>query len=325
MIENLSKVLPQLAIIAALAGILGWWIRGLASKETPAKAAPAGEAKSERVKNLETALEKSRTAHRATKTDLEALQAASVAKDAHETVISELEEARKGLDGSSKRLAALEADFKKSQETIKNLNNRSNEADQARKDKSFALENELSKVRAELATLQNRPDDSTGLLAEIERLREAVATSTRYAGELRKRETAALETLEKTRAQMASLSAASKATPASDKPAAPAGESQRVTAAKAEVLRLLEQNRQRENSPVAPAVEEPSPPVSEVEAEVKAESIAAAPETVSAQPEALPESAPEPLPTVAEEKPATLPEPAPAKKPAAPGELFALD
>ncbi|RYD33304.1 MAG: hypothetical protein EOP85_20915, partial [Verrucomicrobiaceae bacterium] len=66
MIENLSKVLPQLLIIAAVAVGIGWALRGLFTKSAPAsKSSPAPDGgKQDRVKNLEAALEKSRSAHK---------------------------------------------------------------------------------------------------------------------------------------------------------------------------------------------------------------------------------------------------------------------
>ncbi|RYD32172.1 MAG: hypothetical protein EOP87_13315, partial [Verrucomicrobiaceae bacterium] len=246
MIENLSKVLPQLFIIAAIAVGIGWALRGLFIKPAPAaKSTPASDSgKQERAKNLEAALEKSRAAHKATKTELDALQAGSVSKSSLDAAAAELETARKELESVARRTASLEADLKKSQETIKHLNSRSNDAEKSQKDRSFALENELSKTRAELAQLQNRPDDSAGLQAEIERLRESVATTTRFAGELRKRETAAIEALEKAQARLDEAGAAPRQ-PATPTKIGPVGDSGRVAAAKAEVLRLLEQNKQK--------------------------------------------------------------------------------
>ncbi|RYD18330.1 MAG: hypothetical protein EOP88_22935, partial [Verrucomicrobiaceae bacterium] len=204
MIENLSKVIPQLLIIAAIAIGIGWALRGLFTKPAPAtKSSPAPDGgKQDRVKNLEAALEKSRSSHKSTKTELETLQAGSVSKATLEAANADLETARKELESVARRTASLEADLKKSQETIKHLNSRANDSDKAQKDRSFALENELSKARAELSQLQSRPDDSAGLQAEIERLRESVATSTRFAGELRKREAAAVEALEKAQARL---------------------------------------------------------------------------------------------------------------------------
>jgi chromosome segregation ATPase len=244
MIENLSKVLPQLALIAAFCSALGWILRGTFHKPTPAKSQPAADSgKQDRLKNLEAALEKSRASHKITRSELEVLQANSVPQAIHTASIAELEALRKEFDRVGKRISSLEADLRKSQETIKNLNTRANEVDKAQKDRRFALENELSKTREQLALLENRPDDSANLQVEIERLRESVATSTRFAGELRKRESAAIEALEKSEARLAAAGTVSP--PAVARKIGPVADSGRIAAAKAEVLRLLEQNQQK--------------------------------------------------------------------------------
>ncbi|RYD39532.1 MAG: hypothetical protein EOP85_15785, partial [Verrucomicrobiaceae bacterium] len=92
MIENLSKVLPQLFIIAAIGIGLGWALRGLFTKPSAsAKSITSPDAaKQERVKNLEAALEKSRSSHKTTKAELDALQAASVPKATLEATVTEL-------------------------------------------------------------------------------------------------------------------------------------------------------------------------------------------------------------------------------------------
>lgn len=266
MIESLSKVLPQLAIIAGVCAMLGWTLRGL--KQQPATAAkPASTPdKQDRAKNLEAALEKSKAAHKSLKSELENLQSASVLKATYDLATASLETTRQALDTETKRIATLEADLRKSQETLKHLNARVNEADKAQKDRSFALENELSKAREQLAILQNRPYDSANLLVEIERLRESVAVSSRYAGEMRKREAAAIEALEKFQASIPNPSDSSHPAAAAKK-IGPVGDSNRIAAAKAEVLRLVEMNRQKAETAEAETAEakisttdEPTPP-----------------------------------------------------------------
>lgn len=323
MIETLSKVLPQIAFIAALAGFIGWSLRGLTTKPAPAKAAPSGDkAQPDRAKNLEATLEKSKTAHKALKAELEALQSSTVPKAALDAAAAELDAARKEFDTEAKRISTLETDLKKAQETIKHLNARANDADKAQKDRSFALENELSKTREQLAILQNRPDDSAELNAEIERLRESVAVSTRFAGEMRKREAAAVEALEKAESKVADLSDPSRPAVVSKK-IGPVVESGRIAAAKAEVLRLVEMNKQKEAAVVAeqvveaieetPAPVEPEPTPAEVE-----EAAAVVDEHAAPAEEALLPTEEE-IPAVAEEAPAE------EKKAPAPTELFSLD
>ena len=320
MIEALSKVLPQLAFIAALAGLIGWTLRGLTTKPAPAKAASSGDkAQPDRSKNLEATVEKSKAAQKALKAELEALQASTVPKAALDAATAELEAARKEFDTEAKRISTLETDLKKAQDTIKNLNARANDADKAQKDRSFALENELSKTREQLAILQNRPDDSAGLTAEIERLRESVAVSTRFAGEMRKREAAAVEALEKAEAKFADFGDPSRAAVVSKK-IGPVVESSRIAAAKAEVLRLVEMNKQKEAAlaveDAAEVTEETPAPVAPARAEVEEAAAVVQEPTAPAEEELLP--AEEQIPAATEAPPVE-------KKAPASTELFSFD
>ena len=304
-LTHLSEVLPVLAVLAAVFGFLGWSVRGVSNKPAPAKAAkPAStsdKGQQDRAKNLEAALEKSKAAHKALKAELENIQASSVSKATMQSAVAELEAARKALDTETKRSSTLETDLKKSQDTLKSLNARANDGEKAQKDRSFALENELSKTREQLAVLHNRPDDSTQLNAEIERLRESVAVSTRFAGEMRKREAAAVEALEKAEARLADLSDPSRSAPISKK-IGPVVDSGRIAAAKAEVIRLVELNKQKEaEAPVEAA------PVNVEESPVIAK---AAPAIVDDAP-ALVEAAPaivEETPVIVEERPVIVQE-----------------
>ncbi len=255
----LSKVLPQLAIIAVLCGFIGWSLRGRSAKAAPAKTSTpiADKGQQDRAKNLEAALEKSKAAHKALKAELENLQSASVSKATFEKATADLVGARSALDTETKRVSTLETDLKKAQDTVKQLNARLNDGEKSQKDRNFALENELSKTREQLAVLQNRPDDSAELRAEIERLRESVAVSSRFAGEVRKREAAAIEALEKAEAKLTILSDPSRPAAVSKK-IGPVVESDRIAAAKAEVIRLVEMNKQKEAAATVVAVEEPA-------------------------------------------------------------------
>jgi len=267
-LTELANYLPQLAIIAAVFGFIGWSLHKLVAKpavEKSSAAKPSSSAEKgrlERVKNLEASMEKSKAAQKSLKAELVELQGKSVPIADFESTTTELDTARKSLETESKRFSTLETDFKKSQETIKHLNARGNEADKAQKDRSFALENELSKVREQLAVFQNAPDDTKELQAEIERLRESVAVSSRYAGEMRKREATAVEALEKTETRLADLSDPSRAVVVSKK-VGPVADSGRIAAAKAEVIRLVEMNKHKEAVVVADLVEEVSPPIIE--------------------------------------------------------------
>ena len=341
--QALSQVLPHIAVIAAVCGFVGWSLRGRSQQPEKGKSSkpqPSADKGSERVKNLETALEKSRAAHKALKSEMDQLQETSVGKPVLEATTAELDASRKLLETETKRVSALEAELKKAQDTNKTLNARSNGAEKAQKDRHFALENELSKARQQLSTLQERPDDSAELHVEIARLKESVAVSTRFAGEMRKREAAAVEALEKTQAQLVAASDPSR--PAiSSKKIGPIVDSGRIAAAKAEVLRLVEMNQQK-------AAERPqATEVSNLAAENVQEEILEAPETpetteTTETPEAeLPESLGETLAVAAElagASPADASaavasehsEPAAkddvlSKKANTPGELFARD
>lgn len=345
MLSHLSQVLPALAVLAAIFGFLGWSVRGAANKQAPAKttkpAPTSDKGQQDRAKNLEATLEKSKAANKTLKAELETLQAATVSKQALETATAELDAARKALETETKRVFTLETDLKKSQETLKTLNARANEGEKAQKDRSFALENELSKAREQLAILQNRPDDSADLNAEIERLRESVAVSTRFAGEMRKREAAAVEALEKAEARLANISDTSRPVAATERKIGPVVDSDRIAAAKAEVIRLVELNKQK-LAEVAPAVAAPViaevaraivddvPAVVEAAPAIVEETPVVAEETPAIVEQATPVAIEEPpivideVPVIAEEAPVKELE-APAVKKSVPGELFALD
>jgi DNA repair exonuclease SbcCD ATPase subunit len=248
-----------LAVLAAVCIYIGWSMRGPGKKATPAKPPVANDKpQGERSKNLEASLEKTKAALKSTKAELEALQSASVAKSTFDSAKSELVAARNSLESEAKRISVLEADLKKAQDTLKTLNTRLNEGEKAQKDRNFSLENELSKTREQLAILQNRSDETSPLESEIERLRESLAVSTRYAGEMRKREAAAIEALEKAETKIANLSDPSRpATPTPARGIGPVGDSDRIAAAKAEVIRLVEMNKQREIPAPEPTFETP--------------------------------------------------------------------
>ncbi len=272
-LSQLSNLLPQVAIIAGVCGLAGWSLRGAFTKPAPAKATPNNAPGRDRLKSLESALEKSKSSLKTLKSEHDALKASAVPTASFEKTNAELDAARKSLESGATRISALETDLKKALDTIKNLNSRANDADKVQKDRSFALENELSKARQQLAIVEGRPDNTTELHAEIERLRESVAVSSRFAGEVRKREAAAQEALEKAQAQLAELSDPSRPSLTSKKigpvaSPAPVGDSERVAAAKAEVLRLLESNKQAaalEPVSIAPVAEAEVEEVEEVE------------------------------------------------------------
>ncbi len=245
-LEILSQVIPHLVLIAALSAGIGWALR---AKMSPAPKAPE-PAPRERSKSADAALEQARASNQSLKADLDALRAESAPKASLESATAELENSRQSLAAEQNRAAALDTDLRKARETIRQLNSKNTDVDKSRNDRAFALENELSKTREQLALLQSRPDDTAVLQAEIERLRESVAVTTRYAGELRKRETAANEALAKLQDRIANSP-----TPAIAAAPVRSGDSDRVIAAKAEVARL---NSLRSSAPERPI---PSLPV----------------------------------------------------------------
>jgi myosin heavy subunit len=326
--SHLSDFLPQIALIAAISTLIGWSLKGYFSKAKPTKSTITPENPNrDRAKNLEATLEKSKAAHKALKSELEALQAASVPTATLDKTAAELEAARKALDTESKRISTLETDLKKAQDTIKNLNGRANEAAKAQKDRSFALENELSQARQQLAQLQARPDDSAVLHTEIERLRESVAVSSRFAGEVRKREATAMEALEKAQAELAAMGDPSRAVAKVSKKVGPVGDSDRVAAAKAEVLRLVEKNKQPPAPPVEEAVviaPEEIVAIEETAVVEEVEAVGLTEEAVAIIEEQTPAIIEEEAPAIIEQEPPAT-EKTPAAKKAATGDLFALD
>ena len=195
------KLLPLLGLTAILFGLFGWWLRRkfhapVVVSNKPA-AAPTDLPARERVKKLEHALTKSEAAQKALKHDLDTLHAKTISKATHEKAARELAEAQHRLEADVKRIQALEADLKKSRDAVNTLNSNAAEANKGQRDRTFTLENELSKTREALAILQARPDNTLVLQAEVDRLREAVTNSTRVIGELRKQESAAVEAMTK--------------------------------------------------------------------------------------------------------------------------------
>ena len=78
----------------------------------------------------------------------------------------------------------------------------------------------------------------------------------RTAGEMRKREAAAIEALEKAESKNADMSDPSRPA-ASARKVGPVADSGRIAAAKAEVVRLMEMNKQKESEAVAELADEP--------------------------------------------------------------------
>ena len=183
------KLLPLLAFTAAIFGMFGWWLRRkfhapVVSSTKPRESddLPARE----RVKKLNHALAKSEAAQQSLKHALESLQAKSVPAQTLEKASKDLAGAQHRVEADQKRIQALEAELRKARESLNNLNSTAADANKGQRDRTFALENELSKTREALAILEARPDNSLPLQTEVDRLREALTNSTRVIGELRK-------------------------------------------------------------------------------------------------------------------------------------------
>ncbi|KAB2640595.1 MAG: hypothetical protein DVB26_05840 [Verrucomicrobia bacterium] len=255
------KLIPLLAFTAVLFGLFGWWLRRKfhapvvsSSKPSTPDDLPARE----RVKKLEHALTKSEAGQKSLQHELATLQAKSVSKQALDKASKELADAQQRLDGDLKRIQALEAELKKARETLNTLNSSTAEANKGQRDRTFVLENELSKTREALALLEARPDNSLVLQAEVDRLRETLTNSTRVIGELRKLETTYAQALAKTQAQLEAATQSCAATSPDTVGLMPAMEaaernlrqtaavSTKIAAAKEAVERLQALNAQKE-------------------------------------------------------------------------------
>ncbi|MEI7910476.1 MAG: hypothetical protein WCK77_12630, partial [Verrucomicrobiota bacterium] len=256
------KLLPLLAVTALLFGLFGWWLRRkfhapVVSSHKPHT--PDDLPARERVKKLENALAKSETAQKSLKQDLESLQAKTVSKQTLDKAAKDLSDAQHRLEADQKRISTLETDLKKARDTLNTLNSATAETNKGLRDRTFVIENELSKTREALAILEARPDNSLALQSEIDRLRETLTNSTRVIGELRKQESASAITLAKCQAKLeaATQQATTSTDPVSLLPAMelaernfrkPAKEavSSKITDAKEEVQRLHALNAQKE-------------------------------------------------------------------------------
>ena len=198
-------LLPLLAVTAVLFGLFGWWLRRKFHAPVVSSSKPHVQddlPARERVKKLEHSLTKSEAAQKSLRHELETLQAKTVSKQVLDKASKDLTDAQHRLEADQKRIQALEADLKKARETLNTLNSATAEANRGQRDRTFILENELSKTREALAILEARPDNSLSLQSEIDRLRETLTNSTRVIGELRKQESTTAQTLAKTQAQL---------------------------------------------------------------------------------------------------------------------------
>lgn len=246
-------LLPYVAVCALIGGFIGWHLRCRIGKchghTEQAVAAPTSSKPSSddaaRVKKLQEKLKQAESLNVTLKQDLDSLKTKSVSKSDLEVSNGKVFAATAELEQEKKRINTLSADLKKAQETISGLNAKLNVDVKEQKDRTFVLENELSQVREQLLRYQGATDDTAELRSELERARETASNATRFAGESRKREASLSEEIESLKAKLAkqaevSATAAVTAAPAfvASIPAKPAGDSESVLKAKAEVERL---------------------------------------------------------------------------------------
>lgn len=248
------KILPYLGGCSLIAGFVGWYLHHKFAQQLGSHAEPVNHSKDDqlRLKKIHEKLHKSEATNHELTNELNAIRSASVSKADHEAVAQLLAETKKSSDLERQRIATVEVDLKKAQETISAFHSKANSAVKDEKSRIFALENELSKTRAELIGLQGKGDDSTELHKELERMRESVANATRFAGEARKREAALADELETSKAKWEKLSAvgapviSAAALHQTFASAMPAVVSDNVAKARAEVARLNEERKQKQ-------------------------------------------------------------------------------
>ncbi len=257
----LAKILPLLALCALLFGIIGWWLRSLfgnRSTEVQAVAAAPENTGKDRIKRLEEKLRLAEIDSKTAKHDYESLQKNSVPRSTLEETQRELHSLQEIDSNHQKRIFALESDLKKAQASIGALNASANEGDRLVKEKTFALENELSKTREQLARFEGSTDQSSQLQAEIDRLRENLANANRVTGEIRRQEAATAAALAACEARLEKAGSEPISTPTIQPligavaKSVPAPESDRVIAARAEVMRLNAEREAAQKSATPP-------------------------------------------------------------------------
>ncbi len=244
------KLLPLLAFCALVFGLIGWWLRSLlsgnhGSNHEVQKVVNTTQDNSSRarIKKLEEKIQKADSDYKSIKGNYEALQKSSVSTNALEMANQEIA-ALKELDtANQKRIAAFETDSKKAQASIVALNANLNDANRQQKDRTFTLENELSKAREQLSRFESSTNKDSEYQNEIDRLRESLANATRVTGELRRQEAATAEALAACEARCEKLGEAPKSISSITPLIGPIDrsapvESDRIAAARAEVIRL---------------------------------------------------------------------------------------
>jgi chromosome segregation ATPase len=192
------KLLPYLAICSTVAFLLGFFFSRPKSSKAAAPSAPAPtNDETNRLKKLQEKLQSSEASAKTLRQQLDSLKAESVTKTEHAKLGSELDSINEKWNTEKKRVAALEADARKAQDTTASLNARLNADAKTQNSRVIQLENELSQAREALslngtATVYAAPD----LQSEVDRAKETVANAMRLVGETRKREAALQQELD---------------------------------------------------------------------------------------------------------------------------------
>ncbi len=270
------KIRPYLAVVSIVGGFIGWYLRCKIGKCHGHQSEVVHSHDSDdlsRIKKLQEKLNKAESLNKTLKMDLETSQSKLVDSTVHKKTIEQLAVLQSDLSATTLRANSLEAELKKAKETVGSFHAKANTETKEQRDRTFALENELSKARSEIARLQSGKDDSGELREEMERLRESTGNATRYAGEMRKREAALTDelnaskiALQQAQDKLLFAPVAAKQTSAPPTVAAlPVGDSPRVKAAKEEVIRLL---AEREATAKADAIRAAAEHAAEVKAAV---------------------------------------------------------
>jgi DNA repair exonuclease SbcCD ATPase subunit len=192
------KLLPYVAICSTVAFLLGYFFsRPKSTKSSATSAHAPTNDESARIKKLQEKLQSSETAAKSLRQQLESLKADSITKTEHATLQSGLDALQEKWNTEKKRVAALEADVRKAQDTAASLNSRLNADAKAQNSRVIQLENELSQAREALNLAGTAPAyTAPDLQAELDRAKDTVANAMRLVGETRKRESALQQELE---------------------------------------------------------------------------------------------------------------------------------
>lgn len=273
------KILPLLVASMVIAGFIGWYLRckiGKCHGHHHVVAEPSKHDDHGRYKKLQEKLHQTEAAWKTARTDLESLEKKSAPLAEYELLQSEVNNLRNSFAHEKQRADTVDTELRKAQETISSFHNKANIDVKEQNDRTFVLENELSKAREQLLRFQSAGDDSAELRKELASAQETAANATRYAGESRKREAALSEMVDSLKGKLDAMqtNVSTDLRPRPFVSAAPAMESETVLKAKADVARLNAERVAREQTERKAAEEK-------VIADARAEAVRVAAETVA--------------------------------------------